>query len=50
VATLAAVSAPPALAVETAQACGLALAGFVRGNDLVAYTFGERLGLALTTD
>jgi len=43
--TLAAVSAPTALAVQTAQACGVALAGFVRGDDLVAYTFPERLGL-----
>jgi len=43
VATLAAVSAPTALAVETAQRCGLLLAGFVRGDDLVAYTFAERL-------
>ena len=42
---LAAVSAPTALAVDTAQAAGLALAGFVRGDDLVAYTFPERLGL-----
>lgn len=43
---LAAVSAPTALAVDTALQCGLALAGFVRGDDLVAYTFPERLGLA----
>jgi len=50
VATLAAVSAPTALAVETARACGLLLVGFVRGDDLVAYTFAERLGLALTQD
>lgn len=42
---LAAVSAPTALAVETAEACGLLLAGFVRGDDWVAYTFPERLGL-----
>jgi len=46
VGTLAAVSAPTALAVQTAQQCGLALAGFVRGDTLVAYTFAERLGLA----
>jgi FdhD protein len=39
---LAAVSAPTALAVETAQSCGLALAGFVRGERLVAYTHAER--------
>jgi FdhD protein len=43
---LAAVSAPTALAVDTALACGLALAGFVRGDDLVAYTHPERFGLA----
>ena len=42
---LAAVSAPTALAVDSARACGLALAGFVRGDDFVAYTFPERLGL-----
>ena len=45
VATLAAVSAPTALAVDVARSCGLALAGFVRGDALVAYTFAERLGL-----
>ena len=43
---LAAVSAPTALAVETARRCGLALAGFVRGDELVAYTFPQRFGLA----
>lgn len=42
---LAAVSAPTALAVEGARSCGLALAGFVRGDDFVAYTYPERLGL-----
>jgi FdhD protein len=42
---LAAVSAPTALAVQTARSCNLALAGFVREDDLVAYTFPERLGL-----
>ncbi len=42
---LAAVSAPTALAVNIAQSCGLALAGFVRDDDLVAYTFPERFGL-----
>jgi FdhD protein len=45
VGTLAAVSAPTSLAVETARQCGLALAGFVRGDGFVAYTFPERLGL-----
>lgn len=45
VGVLAAVSAPTALAIDTAQSCGLALAGFVRGDDFVGYTFPERLGL-----
>ena len=45
VGALAAVSAPTGLAVQTAQDCGLALAGFVRGDDCVAYTFPERFGL-----
>lgn len=47
VAVLAAVSAPTALAVDTARACGQLLAGFVRGDgaapDLVVYTHAERL-------
>jgi FdhD protein len=42
---LAAVSAPTGLAVDTALGCGLALAGFVRGDDFVAYTHPERFGL-----
>ena len=42
---LAAVSAPTALAVALAQEHNLALAGFVRGNHLVAYSFPERFGL-----
>lgn len=50
VGALAAVSAPTALAVETARQCGLALAGFVRGDDLVAYTYPERLGLRAEAD
>lgn len=45
VGVLAAVSAPTALAIDTAQGCGLALAGFVRGDDCVAYTFPDRFGL-----
>ncbi len=45
VGALAAVSAPTALAVATALGCGLALTGFVRGDDVVAYTHPERLGL-----
>jgi FdhD protein len=43
---LAAVSAPTALAVQTANDCNLALAGFVRADNLVAYTFAERFGLS----
>jgi FdhD protein len=39
---LAAVSAPTALAVEVAQQNNLALAGYVRGGQLVAYTHAER--------
>jgi FdhD protein len=46
VGALAAVSAPTALAVDCAQACGMALAGFVRGDDFVAYTHPARLGLS----
>lgn len=42
---LAAVSAPTALAIDTARACGLPLAGFVRGHGFVAYTFPERFSL-----
>jgi FdhD protein len=45
VGALAAVSAPTALAVDSARACGLALAGRVRGDDFVAYTHPERFGL-----
>lgn len=43
---LAAVSAPTALAVQIARAANLGLAGFARGDDLVAYTHPERFGLA----
>lgn len=43
IATLAAVSAPTALAVEVARDSGVLLMGFVRGNSLVTYTFPERL-------
>jgi FdhD protein len=50
VSALAAVSAPTALAVDTARGCGLLLAGFVRGDDLVAYTGSERLGLPALGD
>ena len=43
---VAAVSAPTALAVRRARELGVALAGFVRGDDGVAYTWADRLGLA----
>ena len=43
VALLAAVSAPTTLAITTAQHVRLALAGFVRGDDMVVYTHPERL-------
>jgi FdhD protein len=43
---LAAVSAPTSMAVDLAERCGLALAGFVRGEDFVAYTWPERFSLA----
>lgn len=42
---LAAVSAPTALAIDVATSSNLALAGYVRGNNLVAYSFSERFGL-----
>lgn len=40
---LSAVSAPTGLAVRTALDLGIALAGFVRGDDCLVYTFPERL-------
>ncbi len=39
---LAAVSAPTDFAIEIAKSNNLALAGFIRGKGLVAYTFPER--------
>ncbi|MFY9812120.1 formate dehydrogenase accessory sulfurtransferase FdhD [Aquabacterium sp.] len=39
---LAAVSAPTALAIDLANSSNLALAGYVRNNRLVAYSFPER--------
>jgi FdhD protein len=39
---LAATSAPTARAVSLATECGLAFAGFVRGDQFVAYTFADR--------
>lgn len=45
VGVLAAVSAPTALAVEVAKSHNLALVGYVRNNQLVAYSFADRLNL-----
>jgi FdhD protein len=44
---LVAVSAPTALAVRLATDSNVALAGFARGTDFVAYTFAERFGLVV---
>lgn len=43
VALLAAVSGVTGLAIDTAEAAGLALAGFARGDDLTLYAHPERL-------
>jgi FdhD protein len=43
---VAAASAPTSLAIAAARAAGRALAGFVRGDDFVAYTLAERFSLA----
>lgn len=45
IAVLAAVSAPTTMAVDLAGSSGQLLAGFVRGDDLVAYTYPDRLGI-----
>jgi FdhD protein len=45
---LVAVSAPTALAVRIAEDAGMALAGFARRDDFVAYTAPERFGLTTT--
>jgi len=42
---LVAVSAPTALAIRTAEEAGVALAGFARGDDFVAYTHPARFSL-----
>lgn len=44
VGTLVAVSAPTALAIETAHQSGVALAGMIRRQRIVIYTFAERFG------
>jgi FdhD protein len=43
IAVLAAVSAPTALAVQTAESCGQTLVGFVRGPSFSVYTRADRL-------
>ena len=43
IALLVAVSAPTALAVRTAEACGQTLVGLARGASFSVYTFGERI-------
>jgi FdhD protein len=42
---LVAISAPTTLAVSTAQACGITLVGFARGNDFVAYAHSDTIRL-----
>ena len=49
VGVLAAISAPTALAVRSAQQAGLCLIGFARGVDWVAYSHADRLILEPTT-
>lgn len=46
---LVAVSAPTALAVRIAEDTGMALAGFARRDDFVAYTSPERFGLDIVS-
>jgi len=46
VGVLAAISAPTALAIRSAQAAELCLIGFARGSDWVAYSATERVNLA----
>jgi FdhD protein len=46
IAVLAAVSAPTALAVQTAASCGQTLVGFVRGPSFSVYTRADRLDRA----
>ena len=46
VSLLAAVSAPTALAIETARCAGLTLCGFARQQDLVAYSHADNIRLS----
>lgn len=43
IASLIAISAPTSLAVKTAQAAGMTLVAFARGEEFVAYTHGNRI-------
>lgn len=45
ISALVAISAPTALAVRTAQACGLTLVAFARGDDFVAYAHGTNINM-----
>jgi FdhD protein len=45
ISALVAISAPTALAVRTARACGMTLLAFARGGEFVAYANCENLGL-----
>lgn len=47
---LAAVSAPTALAIRTAQAAGITLAAVVRGNDFEIFTHPQRIRLEAISD
>jgi len=43
IASLIAISAPTALAVKTARAAGMTLVAFARGDEFVAYAYGDRI-------
>ena len=43
ISSLIAISAPTALAVKTAQAAGMTLIAFARGDEFVAYAHGDRV-------
>ena len=42
---LVAISAPTALAVKTAESCGMVLLAFARGNEFVAYANAGKLAM-----